>query len=253
MNQEKLDILYAMIKECPFIGGNPNYRDVANSTYVKYSDSDVVNAYAGYDNQGKKKISIHAGIVNLFDVFAYAMASGETEMLRSMMGAARRIMNGKNPDVTASPKKPRWSEFSFFDRTRCIELYSRKPSDHVRREAESILAGAVLGVLGHELGHHCLGHVTLKHPYGSTNIISRNDERCADLFSSSVVDTTMFARYSVLGSVIVSICLTWTSDEEFDATTHPDSKERVEYIYNSHEKELVEYGITRDIIEEMLP
>ena len=63
----------------------------------------------------------------------------------------------------------------------------------------------------------------------------------------------MFARYSVLGSVIVSICLTWTSDEEFDATTHPDSKERVEYIYNSHEKELVEYGITRDIIEEMLP
>ena len=253
MTENQIKILYEIVKDSPFISGNSNYKKKANSTYITYKNDDTVNAYATLDDKENPYIAVYAGLVNVFEVFGYALASGEHELIRSMMGAVNRIVNGSPAEVTTKTHKDKYGKFNFFDRCKCIDLYSRKPSDAVRREAESITAGAILAVISHELGHHSLGHVTEQHPHGHRFAVSRNNERCADLFASSVCDSTMFARYCIPGTVMMTVCLAWLHDGVDEATTHPYSEERLDYMFNSHEKELRDYGITREVVNELLP
>ncbi len=111
----------------------------------------------------------------------------------------------------------------------------------VEQKMRSISGGAILAVIGHELGHICLHH-TLGQQLDPN--VSRNQEREADSFTSSIMVTTPFSDYSLLGMILFHLLLSWVEAghsgagemgqagegkalaRQYLSNTHPSSKER---------------------------
>ncbi len=88
-----------------------------------------------------------------------------------------------------------------------------------------LACGTVIGVLAHEFGHLALGHCC-----GSAlnDEISRNHEREADSFASSVVSASEYRETLGLGTIIWELALAvFESIRGVAATTHPHSIERL--------------------------
>ena len=113
--------------------------------------------------------------------------------------------------------------------------------EQVISKAKSISAGLALGVIAHECGHHSLGHVlaTKKSP----NLeISRNQEREADSFASSIIASSPFSDYILTGTLLWYYAL---ANQQGDAvaTTHPLAKERFDNFVRANEKLAASLGI----------
>ena len=88
-----------------------------------------------------------------------------------------------------------------------------------------LACGTVVGVLAHEFGHLALGHCC-----GSVlnDEISRNHEREADSFASSVVSASEYRESLGLGTIIWELAMAvFESIHGVEATTHPHSIERL--------------------------
>lgn len=241
IDDARIKYLFDMIRMSPFIQGNPSYRKSAEQTVASFIEKPVVNAYAASEGLESHRISIYAGICNLSMVAAFGLACRDTEKFKDMIVSASKICVANS------------HEFTFADALFVINKHIDKITERMQLDAESFAYGCVVSILGHELGHICLHHTITDSPDGYTESISRNNERSADLFGASVVKTTPFASYLIPADLMVNVFLAWISNDEKKATSHPYARERAEYIYNSHDEILADYGITKEVFEAMMP
>lgn len=106
--------------------------------------------------------------------------------------------------------------------------------DSVQEEVARMYAKAILlEVLSHECGHVCLGHA----PYPGQDAhmsISRNDERQADTFASSVIQSSCTGTVGAIGAIVSQIGFMWVHripDAGLRFSSHPMNTERLsQYI-----------------------
>jgi hypothetical protein len=244
--KEDVNTIFELVRNCPYIVGNEDYNEKAQNTKISYKeDENVVNAYA--DNASGKykyRIVIFAGLCNAFKLGSLAMAEFESDKDFNKFKESVKWIGQK---IAGS-----FGTFTSEDCSSGIQSLRINMSNNICREAKSYLAGSLLSVIGHELGHVILSHV-LRGDTGSAN--SRNDERQADLAACAISESTPFARYSVLGGLIMSIIFTWIFPEGGPETesTHPHSRERVINWVNSHREYLESFGINSKNIDQFLP
>ena len=106
--------------------------------------------------------------------------------------------------------------------------------------------------MAHELGHIALAHILGRTP---SLEVSRNQEREADSFASSVVSTSPFGDYLVAGQIIWSLIMVWgehTGNVEI-ATSHPLERERLMDFIRANEAKAASIGIDKQTIQDFLP
>lgn len=127
---------------------------------------------------------------------------------------------------------------------------------HVMAMAQSVRLSAYLYVFSHELGHIALAHTLGRRPNMES---SRNQEREADSFASSVLSTCAYREYHFLGQMAAIAMFVWFDEAcgSPDATTHPDSRERFAnaFVSNSQAAREAEehFGLSRGDFECWLP
>lgn len=110
------------------------------------------------------------------------------------------------------------------------------------RKARSFASGLLIGVLAHEFGHLALGHC-----YGQrVNLeVSRNQEREADSFASSVISSSPFGDYLVFGTILWEAVWVWVEEATGQvATTHPLSRERLADLIRANPSVAAEFGLS---------
>ena len=241
-NFEKSDIdyVFTMVKSSSYVSKNKMYLDMANNTAISLSQKTVVNAYAQRISESSYRITFLTGICNAFIALAYGLADYEVNKdlatLKKVIRSTCKSAISGGVDEHAIRK--------------ALESGNVQDSNQIGYEAQSYALGMAISVMGHELGHVCLGHL---HSNEGSLTVSRNDERQADLFASSVVATTPFAKYCVLGNLFVEVMFSWFGPETAPATTHPYSRERVMNMINSTDEILAAYGFNKDNILDFLP
>ena len=243
MTDIKLQSIFNRVKDSEFIQDNPAYKNTAEKIKIKLIDSNIVNAYATTLESGSHVIAVNKGLCYFCDAIGIALALGGKEILKSLMMEYTSIILSKK------------GKFRDDDLEECIESIEPKPTEFIFKEATSYSDACLFAILGHELGHICLSH-TIHGENSYNDSISRNNERSADLFTSSVVMSSPFGKYIITGNLLFLIGFTWITnslDCEHAATSHPYSRERAEYTFNSHEQDLIAYGITRESFDAMMP
>jgi hypothetical protein len=122
--------------------------------------------------------------------------------------------------------------------------------------ARSLSASMESAVIAHEAGH-----ISLSHTLGlALNFdVSRNQEREADSFASSVLSSSPFREYLFLGQVFVTLLFTWLDHvaRTKDPTTHPLGRERFFNVLTNNsaaaEDAADQFGLTRERLIELLP
>ena len=123
-----------------------------------------------------------------------------------------------------------------------VGLYPAMGDDRTLALAKSVSAGLLLGILAHEAGHLALGHVLRTEDRGN-NDISRNQEREADSFASSVIASSPFGEYILAGMLFWHYALAQQEKEGTRPTTHPLSLERFENFVRANPDLAAEFGL----------
>ena len=123
-----------------------------------------------------------------------------------------------------------------------VGLYPAMGDDRTLALAKSVSAGLLLGILAHEAGHMALGHVLRTEDRGN-NDISRNQEREADSFASSVIASSPFGEYILAGMLFWHYALAQQEKEGTRPTTHPLSLERFENFVRANPDLAAEFGL----------
>jgi len=229
------------IRNAPNVKNNPLYAGImGNVQFVFQDDNDVVNAYAGLQdaaNGQKIPVIIYlAGAARFGRVAALAVAAE----LSGDKGAGKRFVAAVRPrDFTG---------FSNAVAARIVREAGLVPAlatESVVTKAKSVSAGLMLGILAHEAGHQALGHV-LDQSQTVNLEISRNQEREADSFASSVIASSPFGEYILVGTLFWHYALAQQENDQTVATTHPLSKERFENFVRANAELAASMGITVD-------
>jgi len=246
------------------VQSNRLYRDLAvRTSFVPYLSETQVNAFATHTPMeiGDREIPpplivLLGGAVNATRVASLALAAddlaeggtddrdldNDRHLPRVMKRMGERIVEGQGcfslEDATGILKE---TGIGFVLEE---ETTLRKARDHA--------AGMHLGIIAHELGHICLGH-TLGERVNFE--ISRNQEREADSFASSVVSSCFFGDALVIGGIVWWIILAWVESvcRQEVITTHPHSLERLMSFIRDNEAQARTLGITQETIRSYLP
>ena len=127
-------------------------------------------------------------------------------------------------------------------------LYTALDRDEIRMKANGISAGMILTILAHEMGHIVLGHVA--HTSGIGLEISRNQEREADSFASSVISASPFGEYMFVGMLFWHYALMLlegaqpAAGDDGESQTHPCSRERYENLVKANPSKAAVFGLS---------
>jgi hypothetical protein len=264
----------AFVFQCPFVTGNAMYSDRAGQTvFFPHCDPrleipgmgcEVVNAFA---TDGPVPVVLPGGRRETLPppviVFLGGAANATGTASLALAAAASEELGG-GPGGSLLPATLRelgrevqrgGGSFSPEQSGRVIETMGLGPvleSEAAAKRARSYAAAMNLGVIAHELGHICLGH-TLG---GGTNMeISRNQEREADSFASSVASSSPFSDYVVAGGLVWWFILVWVADaggREVEST-HPLPRERLLNFIRANKSQAAELGITEENVVDYLP
>lgn len=113
----------------------------------------------------------------------------------------------------------------------------------VQTKAQAVSAGMIIGVLAHEMGHVCLGHVDGPSYYDSNPEIARNHEREADSFASSITAATPFGEYVYDGTLFWHYVLAQQQGNTAIESTHPLERERLENLIRANPSKASALGI----------
>lgn len=120
----------------------------------------------------------------------------------------------------------------------------------LRKRARSFAAGMLVGILAHEFGHLALGHCHGTRPNPE---VSRNMEREADSFASSVISSSPFGDYLIFGSILWESVWVWVQDTTGEIeSSHPLSRERLSDLIRANPSTADELGIGIPIAKEPL-
>ena len=245
--------------QSPHVQGNVKYRALVDNLQFKLLersldrpaelggpiDAAVVNAYARMDALVDcfPTICIHAGAIRYSRLMAaayvasryYADARPFPQAVVSMVSMFLR--NGMR--LTSELAAVYASENGLMRIMRGQESFV---------EAHAIACGTIIGILAHEFGHLALGHCS---GMCLSDEVSRNREREADSFASSVVSLSEYRNVIGIGTIIWELALTvWQKVCRATATTHPLSAERLVDFIRANPSTAREIGF--DQIRELL-
>jgi len=231
--------LFEYVRNSSHVRENLLYANVMGSVRFTYDPADsTVNAFAavvrgdGAENGAIPVICMLGGAARFGRLAALAVAldwNGDH-------GAAARFINSLSPSDCS-----KMDDVAVVRIMNSAELVAALDDDKVLATAKSISAGLMLGILAHESGHHALGHVLGMS--SSVNLdISRNQEREADSFASSVIASSPFGEYILVGTLFWHFALAHQESAD-GATTHPLSKERFENFVRANPDLAKGFGI----------
>ena len=243
----------------PYIQQNPSYYSRVSSTRFIFDDDtpfcSLVNAFAAEGGGPLRKIGIDIAedkpIVVLFEGLVTAsFLAGLCVAIREknqMLVPGLRLISER---IIANDGFFSTGDMSSVARKLNIDINSL--DDVTIKNAKSFTASMLLNIISHELGHIALNHTVMKPPYDPQT--SRNNERQADLFASSVVSGSLFNDYLVGGSIVWWILQAWVDRlPRFQESTHPDSRERLFNFINANREEAEALGFTESAVNELLP
>lgn len=238
---EELNQLMGYVKSSPHVASNALYSQIAPTLVFKVVDDPTINAYATIEN-GAPTIYILSGAIRYANLVsaAYTLAcvdakenGGKSEFMPEFIEAFATCLESFGYSLTPENAAMVGS---------CGIGYVMMIPE-MQRKATSFAAGLIIGILAHEYGHLALGHL-----YGASQTleISRNQEREADSFASSVISSSPFGDYAVAGSILWE--LAWVWQEKHDpqgavATTHPLASERLTDLIRANPSSAAEFGL----------
>lgn len=238
----ELGQLMGYVMSSPHVVGNALYAQIGPRLSFKTVDDPVINAYATVEGQ-TPAIYIFNGAIRYANLISAAYVGSalvdddgtEGGTLPELISDFARFVAGNGFKI--APKAA-----CTFARSHGLNLVMGDPA--LSRRATSFAAGLLVGILAHEYGHLALGHL-----YGSsvTLEISRNQEREADSFASSVISSSPFGDYMVMGAILWE--LAWVWQEKHDprgtvATTHPLASERLTDLINANPSAASQLGLS---------
>ena len=232
---------------CEIVRNSPNVRE--NAAYSKImsaveffyqKDNNAVNAYASIRRPEKEsdkavRVIVFFGGAARFGRVASLAVGAE---LCGDVGAARCFVEALKPSDL--------SDFSEKTALRLVGdsgLAAALADNKVVAKARSVAAGLMLGIIAHEAGHQALCH-TLNTAETVNLEISRNQEREADSFASSVIASSPFGEYILAGTLFWHYAMAMQQGDEAVAKTHPLSKERFENFVRANEELASSMGIS---------
>lgn len=259
---------FAQCKSCEFIANNSTYRAVVEGTYLTIRDTDDINASHGritdmvrnYLNQSYPVVdwndythilSINTGMLRWVNVVAHVC---------EYIDRTRKIGEAKKMLAWAADRLTMFEAGSDFVQ-RFIDEFTIQCDGH-REEVVRMYAIAILvGLIGHELGHACLGHMGTP----AQKSLSRNNERCADMFASSVAQSIGNGYAGAIGAVVLDVSFVWLTgkhsaymtksvknDNKNKFLTHPVSPDRVKAFIESFNTVLVTSPITAKMLMKLM-
>jgi hypothetical protein len=239
---------YAYVINAPHITGNRQYATMASQTRLSVDpDDETINAYATHGSNGNTpEIKILRGAV-AFARLCGAMRASSGSGKQAARGNAWRDVGRLLLEQRGS--LPPASAKAFVDRHAGATFWQ---DESLLRRAMSHCAGMLAGIIAHELGHLALGHTLGR----AANLeVSRNQEREADSFASSVISTSAFSDPMVEGMILWELAWTWCDAAAGGrtATTHPLAQERLHDFIRANETIAAGLGITLDTLEHLLP
>lgn len=237
----ELNQIMGYVKNSPHVVSNALYSQIGPKLSFKLVDDPTINAFATIEN-GTPAIYLLNGAVRYANIVAasYALthlnpqASNKTRaLLPELIGEFASFIRSCQYSLTAE---------------KAVEFGATGPGmamlDPVlSRKATSCAAGLLIGILAHEYGHLALGHL-----YGASQTleISRNQEREADSFASSVISSSPFGDYAVVGFILWELVWVWQEKENpggIVASTHPLASERLADLIRANPSSAAAFGL----------
>ena len=241
----ELGQLMAYVTSSSHVTTNTRYAQTAAGLSFQIDrETNDVNAYASVDEDGGESIVLLGGMIRMANLLSAAYvgsgvvdASGNRNdglLVRAVSALGRYCLVCKG---AISPKQA--CRFALRH-----GLHRIMGDSALRRKAKSFSAGMITCILAHELGHLALGHCCGEHP----NLeVSRNTEREADSFASSVISSSPFGDYLIIGSILCESVWVWVQNATGAIeTTHPLARERLADLIRANPSTAAELGMTAD-------
>lgn len=233
--QEEVWQWWEYVRNSMHVRLNPAYNNYAAGTEFIYAHGeDTINAFAGQNDDEKKpfRIVFFGGAMRFSRLASLAVAVD----VCGRPGTASRFAKSIDMEGQMSMRA-------------AIETMSDCGLDEmlslpgVRSKAQAISSGMIVGILAHEMGHVCLGHILGPSYYDSNQEIARNHEREADSFASSITAACPFGEYVYEGTLFWHYVLAKQEANQTVASTHPLSRERLENIIRANSSKASSLGI----------
>jgi len=226
----------------PHVTSNAKYAEVPKKLHfdVKTTDS-TINAYAQIADGDVPTITLLGGAIRFANLVSAAYIGAS---------AAKGRNGGVNhlPEITAALGKwclethAKFSPSATCEFAKRYNLHLVMSDPSLARKARSFSAGLLIGILAHELGHLALGHC---HGVRMNLEISRNQEREADSFASSVISSSPFGDYLVFGTILWEAVWVWVERATGQiASTHPLASERLADLIRANPSVASEIGLS---------
>lgn len=266
VTDEDCETAFSQCKSCKFITENRTYKSIVESTYLSIRDTDDINAACAtltdsvrnYLNQTYPVVDwneythilyIYTGMLRWVNMLAHVC---EYIDRTRKMGEAKKMLAWATDRLTMCEAG---SDFV----QRFLDEFAIQ-CDGRREEVVRMYAIAILvGLIGHELGHACLGHVH----QSTQNSISRNNERCADMFASSVAQSIGNGYAGAIGAVVLDVSFVWMTGKHCGYTnvtknsgnkfmSHPVETDRVKAFIESFNTVLETAPITAKMLMKLM-
>lgn len=241
MSDAEILQLLSYVSTSPHVTTNSRYSSLVPELAFKVvRDEPAINAFAAI-RDGKPSIFFLAGAIRYANLISAAYVASKQAQLRfpdrfsplpEIVEALGTIIQTEGARLTAE----KVCAFAELYNLHCI-MYDQV----LARKAKTLAAGLVVGIIAHEFGHLALGHL---HGESRTLEISRNQEREADCFASSVISSSPFGDYMVLGSILWETLWVWLEKQPGGSieTTHPLASERLANLIHANPTVAAELG-----------
>lgn len=228
---------FEFVRSSPHVQGNRQYKDAMGKVQFQFdAGNDGVNAFAdlepGEDGGETPVIRCQAGAGRFARLVSLALAAE----LAGCEGSVQGLLQAMTPRQFAVLTAEDAGEL-----LRKTGLEEMLADDNIRAEASAIGMGMLATVLAHESGHQALGHVFGR----AENLeVSRNQEREADTFASSVVSTSGYSKYMFAGMLFWHYAFALQQGRATGESTHPLAEERLANLIQQNPGMAAAWGIT---------
>lgn len=249
----EIEQIFGFVIHSPHITTNSSFKKRAQGISLIYLDNeDIVNAFASDHEIPEYEamppfIGLFKGLCNASKLSSLAAATCSISGNNQLLIDTFMFLGGKisqSGEFSVEHLKEGFSSLGF----------SKQLTDEIQRKARSYFSAILLSVISHEIGHICYNHTLGKR---TTLEVSRNQERDADSFASSVISTTPFSDYNCYGSALWWMVLTWVEENApgsiGEPTTHPISRERLLRLLSDNESQFKNLNLTVKTIDQYLP
>ena len=131
-------------------------------------------------------------------------------------------------------------------------LLQNEEGSRITSRAHSYATSMDMATIAHEAGHICLGHTL---GVAMNYDIARNQERQADSFASSVLSSSPFRDYLVLGEAMTWLVDAWVehANGRYTVTTHPFAMERLQNAVRGNSEAARDIGLLERIADWLPP